>query len=87
MEICWSLGLERSWRRDRWVEGCPAKPMSAANCFVSTKVVRTEGLEPSRRCHLRILSPVCLPVPPRPHERVADCKNTLISYLRWSLVS
>jgi hypothetical protein len=30
-------------------------------------VVRTEGLEPSRGYPLRILSPVCLPVPPRPH--------------------
>lgn len=31
-------------------------------------VVRTEGLEPSRRYRLRILSPVCLPVPPRPRR-------------------
>ena len=30
------------------------------------KLVRTEGLEPSRRRRLGILSPVCLPVPPRP---------------------
>ena len=30
-------------------------------------MVRTEGLEPSRGYPLRILSPVCLPVPPRPH--------------------
>ena len=29
-------------------------------------LVRTAGLEPARRCRLRILSPVCLPVPPRP---------------------
>src|SRR5215510_4693009 len=29
-------------------------------------LVRTEGLEPSRGYPLRILSPVCLPVPPRP---------------------
>ena len=28
--------------------------------------MRTEGLEPSRGYPLRILSPVCLPIPPRP---------------------
>src|SRR5690606_18281884 len=28
--------------------------------------VRTVGIEPTRRCRLRILRPVCLPVPPRP---------------------
>ena len=32
-------------------------------------LVRTEGLEPSRGHPLRILSPVCLPVPPRPRRR------------------
>ena len=31
-------------------------------------LVRTEGLEPSRRLSLGILSPVCLPVPPRPRR-------------------
>jgi hypothetical protein len=29
--------------------------------------VRTAGVEPARGLPLRILSPVCLPVPPRPH--------------------
>jgi hypothetical protein len=32
-------------------------------------VVRTAGLEPAWGCPLRILSPVCLPVSPRPHGR------------------
>lgn len=31
------------------------------------KLVGMEGLEPSRCCHPRILSPVCLPIPPHPH--------------------
>ena len=30
-------------------------------------MVGTEGLEPSRDCSQRILSPLRLPVPPRPH--------------------
>src|SRR5665809_55525 len=30
------------------------------------RMVRTEGVEPSLPCGNRILSPVCLPVPPRP---------------------
>ena len=33
------------------------------------KMVRTAGLEPARHCCQRILSPVCLPVPPRPPPR------------------
>src|SRR4029077_14875517 len=33
---------------------------------IRSHLVRTEGVEPSRACALRILSPVCLPVPPRP---------------------
>ena len=32
------------------------------------RVVRTAGVEPARGLPLRILSPVCLPVPPRPRE-------------------
>jgi hypothetical protein len=35
------------------------------------RVVRTAGVEPARGLPLRILSPVCLPVPPRP--RTARC--------------
>src|ERR1700689_302914 len=30
-------------------------------------MVRAVGLEPTRRCHRGILSPLRLPVPPRPH--------------------
>ena len=30
-------------------------------------MVRIEGVEPSRFFNLRILSPVCLPIPPYPH--------------------
>ena len=30
------------------------------------RVVRAVGLEPTRRCHRGILSPLRLPVPPRP---------------------
>src|SRR5262245_49164934 len=37
------------------------------NSITLIALVRTEGLEPSRGYPLRILSPVCLPVPPRPH--------------------
>lgn len=37
-----------------------------AGGITQLKMVRTVGLEPTRRCRLRILSPVCLPVPPRP---------------------
>ena len=31
-------------------------------------MVGTEGLEPSRCYHQRILSPLRLPIPPRPHK-------------------
>src|ERR1700745_2269888 len=31
------------------------------------RLVRAVGLEPTRRCHRGILSPLRLPVPPRPH--------------------
>src|SRR5262245_51462937 len=39
-------------------------------------LVRTEGLEPSRGYPLRILSPVCLPVPPRPPSRINPCNGS-----------
>ncbi|CCB67313.1 protein of unknown function [Hyphomicrobium sp. MC1] len=45
--------------------------MVIASCLLFASqmdLVRTEGLEPSRRYRLRILSPVCLPVPPRPRR-------------------
>jgi hypothetical protein len=41
-------------------------------------LVRTAGVEPARGLPLRILSPVCLPVPPRPHgatERGNGARN------------
>ena len=34
--------------------------------LLGNKMVRTAGVEPARGLPLRILSPVCLPVPPRP---------------------
>jgi hypothetical protein len=40
-------------------------------------LVRTEGLEPSRGYPLRILSPVCLPVPPRPPSRINPCDTRM----------
>ena len=41
-------------------------PDQGSGVALVSNLVRTEGVEPSRRCRLRILSPVCLPVPPRP---------------------
>ena len=35
---------------------------------LGNKLVRTAGVEPARGLPLRILSPVCLPVPPRPRR-------------------
>lgn len=42
-----------------------------------SRLVRTAGLEPARSFLLGILSPVCLPVPPRPHVRnlILDCSK------------
>jgi hypothetical protein len=52
--------------------GLAAGPLGSNSPQVARRsgLVRTAGLEPARRCRLRILSPVCLPVPPRP--RVGD---------------
>ena len=47
-----------------WRRSACARPMTGAG---KNQVVRTGGLEPPRGFPLRILSPVCLPVPPRPH--------------------
>ena len=40
-------------------------------CFAKRSLVRAVGLEPTRRCHRGILSPLRLPVPPRPHLQEA----------------
>jgi hypothetical protein len=40
-------------------------------------LVRAAGLEPARPCGLRILSPVCLPIPSRPHGAVGHSIATL----------
>ena len=49
-------------------DGAIPCPMPKLIATAVTKVVRTAGVEPARGLPLRILSPVCLPVPPRPHE-------------------
>jgi hypothetical protein len=41
-------------------------------------VVRTAGVEPARGFPLRILSPVCLPVPPHPRGLVGDSRENVI---------
>ena len=47
---------------------------------VKPGLVRTAGVEPGRRCRLRILSPVCLPVPPRPRRAVMSRRRTLCNH-------
>lgn len=48
-------------KRDRALLTTPA------NAILKTGMVGAEGLEPSRPKGQRILSPLCLPIPPRPH--------------------
>ena len=50
-------------RRTRFVQGLRA---AAPRVAPWRSVVRAVGLEPTRRCHRGILSPLRLPVPPRP---------------------
>jgi hypothetical protein len=50
----------RNGDRERWRPNEPAVPVGPLS-FLSW-VVRTVGLEPTRRCHLRILSPVAVVV-------------------------
>src|SRR5690606_30038484 len=45
-------------------------------------LVRTAGVEPARCCHLRILSPVCLPVPPRPPPALPRDNSSDAGYWR-----
>lgn len=51
-------------------------------------MVRAAGLEPARHKGLRILSPVCLPVPPRPHQKTYEAiarnlQQKWREHLRW----
>jgi hypothetical protein len=50
----------------QWLHGA-LSPRPREACRDSTRhVVRAVGVEPTRRCHRGILSPLRLPVPPRP---------------------
>lgn len=46
---------------------------------VLKQVVGAGGLEPPRTCVLRILSPVCLPIPPRAHKMNPETNKWLKS--------
>ena len=46
-----------------------------SNIIYSPFLVRAGGLEPPRLKRQRILSPVCLPIPPRSHDTIiAGCE-------------
>lgn len=64
----WSTG-GRSVTMMATPKRCVATSVRGASSQVAVVLVRTAGLEPARRCRLGILSPVCLPVPPRPQPR------------------
>jgi hypothetical protein len=69
------FALRQALPRDGWVRLIARRRSSAGHGSIGP-LVRTEGLEPSRGYPLRILSPVCLPVPPRPPCKPNPCNSS-----------